>query len=57
MRDAPEFDPPDADVVYANYCETCRRLGVEPVPGERANALIEEWSETIARANVPPIKR
>jgi hypothetical protein len=30
------LDLPDADVVYANYCETCRRLGVEPVPRERS---------------------
>ena len=31
-NDAPEFDLPDADSVYAQYLETCRRLGVEPVP-------------------------
>ncbi len=46
MRDADndplEFDPPDADEVYAHYLETCRRLGVEPVPRERAAELIAE---------------
>ena len=35
-----EFDPPDSDRVYANYLETCRRLGVEPVSRERALGLI-----------------
>ena len=38
--DAPEFDPPDADRVYANYLETCRRAGVRPVSRERAQDLI-----------------
>ena len=45
--DAPEFDPPDADAVYARYLETCRRLGVEPVPRERALGLIGEWTEVL----------
>ncbi len=22
------FDPPDPDIVYRNYLETCRRLGI-----------------------------
>ena len=46
-RDAPEFDPPDADEVYARYLETCKRLGVEPVPRERAGGL-KEWSDALA---------
>jgi hypothetical protein len=25
-KDAPAFDPPDAERVYGNYVETCRRL-------------------------------
>ena len=51
--DAPALDPPDADTVYAHYLETCRRVGVEPVPRERAQDLIREWSETIARGGEP----
>jgi hypothetical protein len=46
--DAPAFDPPDADVVYARYLDTCRRLGVQPVPRDRARGLIAEWSDAIA---------
>ena len=42
----PAFDSPDADRVYANYLETCRRLGVEPVLRERAAELIHEWAAT-----------
>ncbi len=52
MRDADndplEFDPPDADEVYAHYLETCRRLGVEPVPRERALGLMQEWGEVLS---------
>jgi hypothetical protein len=44
-RDAPELDPPDAESVYRNYVETCRRLGVEPVPRDRAQDLMAEWSD------------
>ena len=36
-KDAAAVDPPiSADRVYANYLRTCRRLGVEPVPHDRA---------------------
>ncbi len=38
------FDPadaPDPERVYLNYLETCRRLGVEPVPRERADGLMQ----------------
>jgi hypothetical protein len=47
-KDAPEFDPPDAETVYANYLETCRRAGVEPVSRERAEGLIQEWNEVLS---------
>ena len=30
------FDPPDLERMYRNCLETCRRLGVEPVPRDRA---------------------
>ena len=46
--DAPALDPPDADTVYAHYLETCRRLGVEPVPRERALGLMQEWGEVLS---------
>ena len=46
--DAPAFDPPDADRVYRTYVETCKRLGVEPVPRDRAQKLIAEWSDAMA---------
>jgi len=42
------FDPPDADTVFANYLETCRRAGVEPVSREQALGLIREWSEVLS---------
>lgn len=47
-NDAAPFDPPAAGAVYAPYLETCRRLGVKPVPRERAQALIREWTDAIA---------
>jgi len=49
-------DLPDADRVYRNYLATCRRLGINPVPRERAEGLIAEWSaEIVAGRSVPPI--
>ena len=33
--DVPALDPPDADLVYRNYLETCKLLGIDPVPRER----------------------
>ena len=44
------FDPseaPDSERVYLNYLETCRRLGIEPVPRERALGLIGQWTEVL----------
>ena len=52
----PNEDPPDADAAYAHYLETCRGLGVEPVPRDRAHDLSAEWSDAIARGGVPPTK-
>jgi hypothetical protein len=55
-KDAPEFDPPDEDVVYEGYLETCPRLGVEPVSRDRAQGLMAEWSDAIAaRGSAPPL--
>lgn len=48
VGDEPGIDAPDAESVYRNHVETCRRLGVEPVPRERARDLIAEWSGAIA---------
>ena len=33
--------------------ETCRRLGVEPVPRERAAGLIQEWTEVLSEPASP----
>lgn len=30
---APKFDLPDPDRMYANYLQNCRRNGVQPVSG------------------------
>ena len=43
-----KFEPPDADVVWEHYLETCRRAGVKPVSREHAQDLIADWTETIA---------
>ena len=51
--DAPPLDPPDADVVYARYLETGRRLGIESVPRQRAKGLMEEWGEVLAGREPP----
>jgi hypothetical protein len=48
VADALEFDPPDADLVYRNYLETCRRAGIEPVPRDRAQELMAAWGAAIA---------
>jgi hypothetical protein len=50
---ATSADPPDADEVYAHYPETCRRLGVEPVPLEHARKLMREWAATFERGGEP----
>jgi hypothetical protein len=34
---------PDA-AFYARYPESCRRLGVEPVPREQVRALVNDWN-------------
>ena len=47
--DAPSPDPPvSADRVYENYRRTCKKLGVKPVPRERADGLIQEWTEVLS---------
>jgi hypothetical protein len=53
VTDALEFDPPDAETVYANHCETCRRLDVEPVSRDRAQGFIEEWNEVLSGRGTP----
>ena len=47
--------PPEPDLTYRNYVETCRRAGIEPVSREHAQGLMQEWTETIAACMaVPP---
>src|SRR5258708_6798589 len=40
--------PSDVDAVYARYLEMCERLGIEPLPWDRTQFSIVEWSEAIA---------
>ena len=42
------LDLPDPDTVYEHYLVTCKMLGVEPTPRERALGLIEEWTEVLS---------
>ena len=46
-------DPPDPDVVYANYLRTCAMCGIEPTPREQALGLIQEWTEALSRRPEP----
>ena len=48
-------DAPDPDRVYLHYLETCRRLGIEPVPREQAFGLIVGWTEVLTGRTDPPI--
>jgi hypothetical protein len=49
----PKMDPktsdvlPDADGLYRRYLESCQRLGVAPVSGERVRALVGEWNRLV----------
>ena len=42
------FDPPDPDLTYRNYLETCRCAGVTPVSREQALGLIQERNEVLS---------
>ena len=46
----PRLNVPDADTVYRNYLESCRRRGVDPVPRQRAHELVAEWTAAIGPA-------
>lgn len=48
-------DAPNPELVYLNYLETCRRLGIEPVPRERALGLIGEWTYALTARRAPPV--
>ena len=41
--DAPNPFDLDLDRVYANYLRMCAMSGVERLPRERADGLIQEW--------------
>jgi hypothetical protein len=51
MPAAADFAPADAERFYADYVECCRRLGVVPVPPERASDLLAAWSALFAAAS------
>ena len=44
----PSFNLADADRAYPNYVENCRRLGADPLPWDRVQALMSEWSDAMA---------
>jgi hypothetical protein len=48
------FDPPDPDIAWEHYLETCRRAGVTPVSREHADGLIAEWTATTAAGRSVP---
>jgi hypothetical protein len=48
-----EFAPPDPDLTYRNYLETCRQSGVEPVSRDRALGLIQEWGDVLSGCAEP----
>jgi len=61
LDDARAFDPADPERVYRNCVETYERLGVEPVPRNRAQDLMQEWNEVLSgrlepttQVNYPP---
>jgi hypothetical protein len=55
--DVSDFDLPDPDRVYRSCVETCRRLGFELVPRNRAQESIAEWTDAIAAGvSAPPTK-
>ena len=52
MHDA--ADAPDPELVYLNYPETCRRLGIEPVPRRARIRLDREWTDALTTHRAPP---
>lgn len=44
---APFPDPRDAEF-YQRYLKTCAMLGVEQVTRERADGLMQEWTEVLS---------
>jgi hypothetical protein len=47
-------DLPDPDEIYRRRVETCRRLGIEPPPADRAHQLVSERSAVFAVGIEPP---
>ena len=50
----PAFDPPDARQVVHQLPRNVPALGVEPVPRDRAQDLMAEWSDAIAAGRSGP---
>lgn len=44
---------PEMARVYRDYLLTCRRLGIAPLPRERAAELIREWPRRSRRKVTP----
>ena len=52
-----DADKPDPELVYRDYFETCRRLGVKPTAQGRAEALIKAWTKVFTAAFPEPPAR
>jgi hypothetical protein len=44
--DVPSVEP--LDRLYANYLRTCAMSGFTPISRERADGLIQEWTEVLS---------
>jgi len=44
----------EASKPNALYLDTCRRLGVEPAPRERAREFVAEWAAAFEHGGEPP---
>ena len=44
---ADALDAPSDDNLWRKYVQACDELGIEPIPRERARALMHEWMATV----------
>jgi hypothetical protein len=55
--DPDEVVPPNPNRVYRNYLVSCRQLGIEPVPRDRAGELMQEWAGALKELWPKPPRR
>jgi hypothetical protein len=51
------IEPLDLDRLYANYLETCKMSGVQPVSRKRALGLVQEWTKVLTGRPEPTTRR